>query len=171
MVLECTMICVLYIVVVGDLFTKAIENTEGIVQKKYRKISYVHCKMMTVWCNLNMSRWYFRLSYICLRYGNDYSYPLCLPPWSQGNFRSQLPVSISGLSFGSCFEEQFWDDHSDWRPYLGSITIFNGVFCCSICCDGFDYILLLFENKVDFEKNVFFSQKMKFFQILLFRKE
>ena len=29
MVLECTMICVLYIVVVGDLFTKAIENTEG----------------------------------------------------------------------------------------------------------------------------------------------
>ena len=48
MVLECTMICVLYIVVVGDLFTKAIENTEGIVQKKYLKISYVHCKMMTV---------------------------------------------------------------------------------------------------------------------------
>ena len=31
MVLECTMICVLYIVVVGDLFTKAIENTEGTV--------------------------------------------------------------------------------------------------------------------------------------------
>ena len=32
MVLECTMICVLYIVVVGDLFTKAIENTEGMGQ-------------------------------------------------------------------------------------------------------------------------------------------
>ena len=30
MVVECTMICVLYIVVVGDLFTKAVENEEGV---------------------------------------------------------------------------------------------------------------------------------------------
>ena len=38
MVLECTMICVLYIVVVGDLFTKAIENTEGTGQNYFRNI-------------------------------------------------------------------------------------------------------------------------------------
>ena len=41
MVMECTMICVLYIVVVGDLFTKAIENVEGISPLSHKMVCII----------------------------------------------------------------------------------------------------------------------------------
>ena len=40
--------------------------------------------------------------------------------------------------------------------YLGSVTVLNGMFCCSICCDGFDHILLFFKNQVRFHIFKFF---------------
>ena len=82
MVLECTMICVLYIVVVGDLFTKAIENTEGTGQNYLSNIFLLNkTARKNIWPN---ERWNICFTYICLCDGNYYSDSLCLPPWSKG---------------------------------------------------------------------------------------
>ena len=51
-------------------------------------------------------------------------------------------------------------------PYLGSVTVLNGMFCCSIRCDGFDHILLFFENQVSFHISSF-DTKILFFKHFL----
>ena len=71
-----------------------------------------------------------------------------------GQKRLLITVYSSFILNGGTFEVI----SSRQGSYLGSVTVLNGMFCCSIRCDGFDHILLFFENQVRFHISSFFTK-------------
>ena len=71
---------------------------------------------------------------------------MILPPTSKTSHHHKVTnITMSSTSLSPSLSHGIHP-----APYLGSVTVLNGMFCCSICCNGFDYILLFLKNQVRF---------------------